>query len=171
MKAFRRYALWLAATLALGAAVRVTDPVGGARLRSDFADPPPHGEGAGRETLPVVDFEGRFEAARLRILAKGQIADALVAGRLTLPEAAARLRDVDARSLDFRPAVFERAYPGNSDDERYCRAAIGWAASRLHGRPDEAPEVVVRLERELDAYLRRGTLRLPAPADPPAPPR
>src|SRR5262249_33796987 len=87
----------------------------------------------------------------------------VIAGRLTLREAAARFRALAKENPDFQWETFRRTYPGASDEERHCRQVIDAAQKALGYEPDEAAEVVTRLEAELREHLERdGTIRLPA---------
>jgi hypothetical protein len=75
---------------------------------------------------------------------------AVIAGRMTIVEAAARFRAAGC------PAP-------NADGESAGRSVIGWVHLALCDRPERAEEVSARLEQELQAYLtRRGGL-LPTP--------
>jgi hypothetical protein len=64
---------------------------------------------------------------------------AVVDGKLTLSEAAARFRDAQC----------------GSDGETLCRSVIGWVHLALSDRPERAEAVSSRLERELQVYLDR----------------
>jgi hypothetical protein len=95
--------------------------------------------------------EGKREAVR-----------AVIAGRMTLLEAAARFRELDRQLPEFKWDLFRRAYPGSSDGERHCRHVIAATEAELSKRPDEAAEVMARLEAELQEHLQRdGTIQLP----------
>ena len=98
--------------------------------------------------------------ARLRF--KTGLAEDLARGRLTLPDAIARLRGY----LDGEPppggpearwsgrAVL-RTVPGDTEDERCGRDLIREAGARLRGSPGLAGDVVARLEGELQEHLAR----------------
>jgi hypothetical protein len=99
----------------------------------------------------------RREAKRDKILA------ALLAGRLSLWEAAAGYRELHRHSLDgaHYAQMLSENFPGRSQGERYCQYVIenlrvlGWdnpAAARL----------ARRLQTQLDQRIHRdGTVRLP----------
>jgi hypothetical protein len=92
------------------------------------------------------------------LLAKQQIINELIAGRLELLEAAARFQA--AHRTTAACLVVVAAAPG--DGESLCRTVIGWVHLALSGRPEEAERVSERLERELQGHLeRQGQLSLP----------
>jgi hypothetical protein len=86
--------------------------------------------------------------------AKGVVTRRLIAGELTLLEAAEWFRYLD----DAMPASRTVPAPqdvGLSGDERYCREAIRWArAAAAESSPTQGRVVVERLEAELDAHLK-----------------
>jgi hypothetical protein len=82
------------------------------------------------------------------------------AGRLSLLDAAARARDVQSASPYFPWDHFRRMHPAATDDERFCRLVIELAAPS-GGTLRGADPVVARLEAELEAHRKNGTLRLP----------
>jgi hypothetical protein len=99
-------------------------------------------------------------AALRRLTAKERALQDLLAGRRTLLATAARFRDSDAGvTADYRD-VWRFTTPGHSDDERYCRQVLLFAAVELRDRPD-GPAVLGRLRAPLDEALARGDLRLP----------
>jgi hypothetical protein len=102
-----------------------------------------------------------------RVLEKDRLAGEVIEGRLSLAEAAARYRDLDEQSPEFRWREFRESHPGASDDERHCRAVIGFVRAELPGRPGGDPALVGRLETELLDLLGRGDFRLPRPDTPP----
>ena len=81
---------------------------------------------------------------------KQQAVTALIAGRISLFEAAAR----------FRSSQSSVARVG--DVESTCRSVIGWVHLALSERPEKAEAVSARLEAELQTHLERfGSSRLP----------
>jgi hypothetical protein len=125
--------------------------------------PAPVGEvlpAAGRDSLPEC------RAVYARLVAKERAARALAAGDCTLLEAAARFRALDAVEPRVRWEDHTDIYAGDTEAERFCRAAIHWAESIVWeissgDREVEAAAVVWRLEGELEDYRRCGTLTLP----------
>lgn len=94
-----------------------------------------------------------------RMEARGALANELMAGRLTLLQAAEGFRDLDACSPAFDLKSFRQHAIGNSDVERYCGLVITVVESQLNIHYDDyATEVVTRLEKELDRHIRAGTL-------------
>jgi hypothetical protein len=81
----------------------------------------------------------------------------VLAGRLTLLQAAACFRDLNQQPPEFHWELFRAQTPGMSDDERHCRAVIDLI--RLDRTVEAAS--VARLVQELEGHLRRGTLDLP----------
>lgn len=109
-------------------------------------------------------LEARRQQGLDRLRTQEAIGRALAEGRLTLFEAAARLRDPKLSRPGLRRDRFRAGFPGDSDEERFCRKAIYCAVSLLIDRPEEARALEVRLEAELSAALRHGPLRLPEPS-------
>jgi hypothetical protein len=107
------------------------------------------------------ELDRRREAVLRSIAVKEGVVAQLIAGRLTLPQAAARFRDLKAESPD------DDAPPGPACDrgegERLCRQVMGWADSWLADHaPERAGAVAARLEAELRRLRdRTGTVRLP----------
>jgi hypothetical protein len=92
-----------------------------------------------------------------RAAAKEEATQALLAGRLTLTQAASRFRAVNASSCSTELRLSER-FRGATEEERLCRQVISWAeaasdgpASRGRGRP-----IRQRFEAELNALLEKG---------------
>jgi hypothetical protein len=108
------------------------------------------------------ELEARAEMNHRRILAKHEVVTALLGRRLTLVEAAARFRDLDAGLPELRERLLQQ-YPGVSYELAQCRNVIENARSELQLRALEQVEsVVARLEAELQAQLECETgLRLP----------
>ena len=100
----------------------------------------------------------RLDAERAAMLecvtAKTEVTAAVLDGRLTLAEAAARFRDLDAKNPAFVRQAFLRGHPGQSDAERYAGAVMTYARSYLASFPGHDPEEVLPLETELARLLR-----------------
>jgi hypothetical protein len=86
-------------------------------------------------------LRGAAEETRLRLTAKRRVVVDLAEGRLTLAEAAARLRDLSAGGS-------ERAA-----EETYYRQAVA-EVRKLPGNRSDRPATLRRLEAELDGYLK-----------------
>jgi hypothetical protein len=113
------------------------------------------------EEAREAELDRRLRVARQRIDAKWKVVRRLLAGELTLLEAAARFRDLNAEPADC-PCRESYLWPNTSPEERQCRQVIAWG--RALGRDDRSGAtgaVVDRLEAELAALLARGAIRLP----------
>jgi hypothetical protein len=92
--------------------------------------------------------------------AKKRLIGELIAGRLSLLETAAGFKQVYKSRSSFVEEEYRRAWPGDSEEERYCRDVIAWVGV-LANSPEQAREVTGRLEAELKERLHSGTLRFP----------
>lgn len=110
----------------------------------------------------LTDLEESNDEVLRRIDDKQEVVDALLGGRLGLLEAAARFRDLTPAEGPPR-RYLRMAYPGASDDERFCRAVIGWVNGAVASRGSgPTARQVARLEGELRQRLRRdGQVALP----------
>jgi hypothetical protein len=106
-------------------------------------------------------LEDQDQAVLKCIEAKHTILAEVVAGRLTLAEAAARFQAIDARNPCFRETTFHESHPGLSDAECYGHAVRSAVLELLADRPDQAREVSQRLEAELSQLLPSGKFRPP----------
>jgi hypothetical protein len=107
------------------------------------------------------ELERRRQVFLRREAAKHQAAMDLLAGRLTLLQAAAGFRDVEeALPVTWAP---RRAAPGPAGAERLCRLVMDRANAWMErNRPGRAAGVAARLEAELERRRRPdGTIRLP----------
>ena len=82
---------------------------------------------------------------------KDQVARAVIDGRLTLVEAVARFRAINASRPANLPVRLDQ-YPGKTDEERVCREVISYVETRLPDQP-ETSAILARLESELQAHL------------------
>jgi hypothetical protein len=112
------------------------------------------------ELRRMDQLESRRKLLFWSLTTRCAVADRLIAGRLTLFEAAAAFRAIDEvkrRGLKLYPGDFA----GKTDEERLCRRVIHFTFERLCGSPERG-KVVDRLEEELQKHLRRhGTVQLP----------
>jgi hypothetical protein len=107
--------------------------------------------GVSRQVIPPGP---EVEALLRRMRARDLVADQLLAGELSLPQAATRFRDLNDNLPQFRVAIEFR--PGDSEGEKLCRQVIGWAESRLQSRgmsPVEVEAALSPLLRELNRLL------------------
>jgi hypothetical protein len=105
----------------------------------------------------------RVSAMLLRIQhSKAEVTSDVIAGRVSLPAAAARFRASTAELPAPRRGKLEDIYAGSSDGERECRRVIAFIRAALSGEPARRDLVVARLESELrDCLQGDGSLRLP----------
>jgi hypothetical protein len=92
---------------------------------------------------------------------RARVAQALVRGELTLGEAAACFRQVNA----LRPPGLRSSaehFRGGSEEERICRQVIRYVGVALEDETRDGG-LVLHLEAELEGRVRRGDLRLPSP--------
>jgi hypothetical protein len=92
------------------------------------------------------------EAMRLivrREEAKMGVVRDLLAGRLTLRQAAALFRDLDQGPPAFNWEEFRRAYPCDTDEERHCREVIDCVRGVLPANSPESEAIARRFEAEL----------------------
>jgi hypothetical protein len=101
------------------------------------------------------------EEVLARAAAKQAAAEGLVAGRLSLPQAAARFRDLNAGDPPARRRERLRTQATDSEEVCACREAIAQVRS-LPGHAPEQQATAARLEEELARRLSCGGLRLPA---------
>jgi len=139
-----------------------------------FACDMPSAEDAGPHPRPVTlgeyleglalstDLQARLESTQRRVQARDAVVTELLAGRLTLLEAAARFGELNAGMPETRDRVM-RAYPGAPYRVALCRQVIEQARSVLLVRaPEQVERVVARLEAELQAHMEcEAGLRLP----------
>jgi hypothetical protein len=93
------------------------------------------------------------EVIKERIVAKEQVVRDLLAGRLTLLEAAAWFRRLNIEPPEY-PGTPPDCFPGRTENERYCRQLIQWVnVETREWAPSHAEEVRCRLEWELDVHL------------------
>jgi hypothetical protein len=105
----------------------------------------------------------RLEAVRSRVKAKQAIARDVVDGRLTLLEGAARCRDIDRRSPEFRWTEFRESRAASCDEERHCQEIIEQVDGVLPWNSPQKEEILHRLRAELRQHLEYGLLQLPDP--------
>jgi hypothetical protein len=112
----------------------------------------------------AADLDGRLDealqAVQLRRALKDEVTEDVVAGRLTLVEAAAQFRRLDADASEGYRRGWRLLAEGDSDEERYYRQVLTYAELALRDRADAA-DVLAGLNRQLEEALARGDLRLP----------
>lgn len=96
-------------------------------------------------------LEAEGQDVLYRIAVKRQVVEEVIAGRLSLPEAAAWFRELNG-AYSIHLSVLRRQHPGLSDDEILYRNVIDFVDSHLERRPEESAVVLARLEAELTAW-------------------
>jgi hypothetical protein len=129
------------------------------------------GEGGPNENQMVGVEErrhDRLEAKRKevfrRIAARERVLTAVIDDRLTLCEAAAHFRVLDAKVVrqEWFREFMRHSYPGRSDDERLCHRVIAYVQESLKDRPRKAALVTKRLQTQLRGQQEHhGSIRLP----------
>jgi hypothetical protein len=152
----------LCLTLALGVLVAALSlcPSWSAAVGLDVWNVPATLDTMGREAQLDERLDGEMESVQRRSATKYRVAGDAAEGRLTLLEAAARFRDLDAGASEGYRRGWRHTHEGASDEERYCRQVITYAGLVLHDRSDAAA-ALGRLQAQLDGALSRGDLRLP----------
>ena len=88
---------------------------------------------------------------------KQEVVRELMAGRMTLPEAADRFQEAASRLADDVDEKFVDYQEGTEDGQ--CRNVIRWVARYLSGDPQLRDQLVSRLERELRQHrLSKGAI-------------
>jgi hypothetical protein len=106
------------------------------------------------------------EATHCRLEAKRQMAQEVIARKRSLAEAIEQFRTLDRQWPECPPEPTLGAL-GISDDELDGLCVLDHVRRVLADRPDEAVEVVGRLEKELKELLEARKKRRRAPVDPP----
>jgi hypothetical protein len=114
-------------------------------------------------SMVLCESSAEIKGIGARTRAKCRIADEVIAGRLSLLQAAAAFRDLDERWP--RSPIIWACYPNASEGEVRCLNVIGYVGAEAP--PDRAAELTDCLHAELDAMLRDGALRLPSPENAP----
>jgi hypothetical protein len=106
----------------------------------------------------------RRDTGIARCAAREEVTQDLLAGRLTLPQAAARFRALNAAVGPNVPPL-GLWFPGATEEERLCRQVIAWveSASTVPRSPGSGRTARRRLVAELTALLDQGhgVIRLP----------
>lgn len=162
---------WTQIPLACGLAGALTAVLCPAPDRPAAAAPPAEAEWPVFAPPEVLEPLPDTAAMQLRARAKDRIARDVVAGRRSLPEAAAlfgALNRMPPVSPDLSLLDSPLSLPARTDEERLCRQVVEWVKNLLRPEsPASAEPAVARLEAEFREELcRHGEIRLP---DPPSP--
>ena len=108
------------------------------------------------------ELDAQIEESIQRCKAKEDLVREVIAGRLTLLEAAARFRDVNASCPKAR-TFLQRAFASLPYEHALCRQIIAYAEAELRDQgSDQKDRVLHRLEAELAEHLRQhGKVCLP----------
>jgi hypothetical protein len=158
---FSRAFLALGAVLAVLTGVLYLVPGAASRLGLDFWKLPDLGVQLQRDEAYGTELDREAEEALRRVAAKEETVRGVVEGRLTLGQAAARFRALDAGAPPSTRQVLAERFPAVPEDERCCREVIAWVAADEEKRPDGGPGLARRLAAELDDAVRHGGLSLP----------
>jgi hypothetical protein len=113
-----------------------------------------------------LDEYGRafIERVLQRNAVREELVEQVLAGRLTLWQAAARFKAADATLSPVQQASHRSAFPGETEDERYCREVIFRVEGVLEWQPRRATAVTpAQLKEELERLLaREGIVHLAA---------
>jgi hypothetical protein len=93
---------------------------------SDYAD----------GTFMSIELEARAESNERRVRAKHAVVSELLAGQLTLREAAARFRELDAHMPVLRDLLL-RHHPGVSYEVASCRQVLEYVQAKLEATAPE----------------------------------
>jgi hypothetical protein len=102
----------------------------------------------------MADLSRRQKSLLSRLNTRQEVLRALRAGGLSLVEAASRFGEVNHEEPETMSYVREM-YPGHSDEERVCRQVMAWARADMGGDPGTGHAALLRLEAELEAYLKQ----------------
>jgi hypothetical protein len=121
----------------------------------------PGEEDASPEEARQAALEQKFQGITQRARRKQRVAEEVLAGRLTLLEAAALFRALDHGPPEFHWGRFRASWPGKNDDERHCQEAIHWVYLALRDtNPGNAEALRQDLNTQLSEHQRLGPLRL-----------
>src|SRR5262245_1705481 len=154
--------LLTAAALGLPVAgVSYSHPTWTSDLGLDFWSVPELQDRIARQRRHRVMLDVEDEIVLRRIARKEALVQELLAGRMGLLETAAWFRELNAERPDYLPMI-RNAFPGSTDDERYCRNVIYYAQSYLNASGASDSAAVERLHAELARCSARGGVTLPA---------
>jgi hypothetical protein len=122
---------------------------------------PDHGTLSDERQPREEEYESQLRYLTWSYAGRVRVGRALIRGDLTLWEAAACFRQVEA----LRPPRLRASselHRGGSEEERLCRHVIEYVRVALEEEMED-DGLLRRLEAELEERVRRGDLRLPAP--------
>jgi hypothetical protein len=107
--------------------------------------------GAERQALEVV---------LLRTTAKSRIARDVIAGRLSLLQAAALFGALNEVSPQSQSESYRCRFSQDTDEELLCRQVLGYVGCDLDEEPDRREAAMVRLEADFKEQRKNGAIRL-----------
>ena len=112
---------------------------------------PAHAVAPAAEAERAQRLAAQGEALLRHVAVSNEIRQELIAGRLTLREAAAALAEENAgRPASARLRV--DLLPGRDDEERWCRSTVTWVGNMM-GEGPRRDAALARLRAELDDLL------------------
>jgi hypothetical protein len=96
------------------------------------------------------DLRTRLKAVGRRLDAQARICDDLIAGRISLTEAARRVGDLPDPLEHFQD-LLRTHFAGATDEERLARSVLHWACGMFADQPERAQALRRRCEAELAA--------------------
>ncbi|MFL5342289.1 MAG: hypothetical protein ACJ8F7_19250 [Gemmataceae bacterium] len=161
MKRIPRIALLASSLFAVVAGAAYAAPEWSQRVGADFWNVPRLMSQTANLDQQGEQLNSQCAGAEWRAELKTGMATDLLAGRVTLAEASARCRELNAGTPYFLPEC-RRLYPTASDDELYCRNVMDTLRNQF---PGESPvrSCLTRCEAELERLrvAGGGEVRLP----------
>jgi len=117
----------------------------------------------GRDEADGPTMQRRLAETRSRLERKRHIVQRLIAGELSLLQAADLFRRHDATAAYFSIHDFREEYEGATDEERYCACVLEAVKDELRTEPRRAAIIVARLRQEMRDHLRTRALQLNTP--------
>jgi hypothetical protein len=115
---------------------------------------PETGDSLDFEVNRRADLDERLACVQHIIALQEEIASDLIVGRLTVAEAATEFQDLEKVTPGANHEFFQRAYPGLTDAERYCRQAIERAVQVDASAPKKHEALRSRLEAEFQTQFK-----------------
>jgi hypothetical protein len=152
-------ALVLGLTVVGGLSVCYSDQSLAPDVGVDFWNVPPLQGTEARNRDLRAELEAKDQATLHRIAVKEQLIQEVIAGRVSLMEAAAQFRALNATQPRFMEIIRD-FYAGATDEECLCKNVLGYVATYL-GEGAKNHEVYRRLNADLAQRLAQGQLALP----------
>jgi hypothetical protein len=114
---------------------------------------------SGQPSPSERDRQALVGTVLLRTTAKHRIARDVIAGRLSLAEAAALVGELNR--VPPKAATLRFRFPACSDEELLCRQVIEYVRAELDGEPDRQEATLAQLEADFKELQKNGALPLP----------